>query len=252
MAAAPKQRASRRLAGAPNSTRTRRRARASLDTFKVDELLMVSSHLRAKDMARLEAVCKALGGKAHRLDPSVEDGLSTVMELAAKRSVEATDASVSFRPNEGESWKRLLSKIEKFEADRYVDRPRHGRGAVVPQYGRFSKSFVREFAEADCTPINYYESNQHPDDAAGLEAHQRQLQETIHKLQAGNEPTKAPTPELMEYLERAVTAGSAAAQYALACHCEIGAGVPQDRARARDLYQASADQGCSLAAQALS
>ena len=245
MAAPLKRRASRRLAGAPYSTITRCCARVSLDTLQVDELMMVSLHLAGKDMARLEVVCKALGRKAHQLNPSVslaEDGLSTVMELTAKRLVEATDTSVRFRPNKGESWKRLLSRIEKFQADRYVDRPLYGR-PCVPQYRRFSKSFVKNFIHTSCQPEPYAWINT-GESAAECFRH-------LHQINAGNEPTKAPKPELMEYLERAVAAGSAAAQYALACHCEIGAGVPQDRARARELYQASADQGCTLATQAL-
>ena len=252
MAAPLKRRASRRLAGAPYSTITRCRTRVSLDTLQVDELMMVLSHLAGKDMARLEVVCKALGRKAHQLNPTVslaEDGLSTVMELAAKRLVEATDTSVRFRPNKRESWKRLPCRIEKFQADRYVDRPfRYGRPRG-PQYGRFSKSFVNNFIghQFSCQPEQYSSMNT----GESATEYFRHVKRTMHQINAGNEPTKAPKPELMEYRERAVAAGSAAAQYALACHCEIGAGVPQDRARARELYQVSADQGCTLATQAL-
>ena len=46
-------------------------------------------------------------------------------------------------------------------------------------------------------------------------------------------PARAPLPEHMAHLQAAAINGSAAGQYALACHYEIGAGVPLDRARAR-------------------
>ena len=42
----------------------------------------------------------------------------------------------------------------------------------------------------------------------------------------------------MAYLHGAAANGSAASQYALACHYEIGTGVPLDRPRARVLHWA--------------
>ena len=42
-------------------------------------------------------------------------------------------------------------------------------------------------------------------------------------------------PGMMAYMHEAAANGSAASQYAMACHYEIGAGVPLDRARARAL-----------------
>ena len=65
------------------------------------------------------------------------------------------------------------------------------------------------------------------------------------KRERGANLRGGPLPELMTYLRGAAANGSPAGQYALACHYEIGAGVPRDRARARVFSWADNNATCS-------
>eukprot|EP01051_Picozoa_sp_SAG22_P028940 SAG22_NODE_10468_length_534_cov_0.634483_1_plen_124_part_10 len=109
-----RRRASSRLVGHPNSTCGRRLASLTLDSLPPDALLHILRQLDGKALGRLEMVCTRFAAPDHGSEPS----LTTLMEVAAKELVQASDRAVSFQPQAGESWKHLLSLIDAFRASR--------------------------------------------------------------------------------------------------------------------------------------
>lgn len=224
------------MPGAPGAYRSEELARMTLDALPVDALLHLCSHLGGNDLAQLEMACKKFAAnKPTDQEEAVVDGSVSLMELAAKGSVEATDRTVSFKPKSSESWKRLLSRIDTFKASTPAT-------DLYTGHHHFSKAFL-DFCGGsfNCPqPTDFYLRSD-PVDLASVSSQLRKRQV----------PTAVPDSDLMEHLERTSALGCAPAQYALACHYELGAGVPKDRTRARSLYQSSAQLGCTMAQEAL-
>jgi hypothetical protein len=284
------ERASRRLVGRQGSTWSRVFQKTSLEKLGRDELLHVFSFLNATELVRLELVCKILGEKEHSDGDESEDcagrpPLVSITELAAKQIVERTDRAVSFQPNDEESWKHLLHLINSFHANRcdetnktirYMKLVCRNSGEESRPQGHcnFTKQFITHCVGQSLfssSPIDYYDGNssllpynsaEYRQEAsakstavlAAIRAQMVALQAQIgnpNLVPKAKATTYRPERDLMDYLQQAASNGSAMAQYALACHFEIGSGVPLDRARAHALYESSANGGCELARGAL-
>ena len=213
--------------GAPSLT--------TLVTVHTDAFSHLARHLDAKSLVRLEMVCSAFASKIY-VPPGAAPGTppASCMDVAAHAAIQSTDRTVSFLPRTGESWKRLLWRIEVFLADRYPPGT-HGppqlftdtRWSFRPQL--FSKTFLEMYEQG--TEGGNYAGSRPRDDCS-------QIASTM-------------LPRLVQWLEHATASGSATAAYALGCHYEVGAGVKLDVGRARALYQRAADKHSRPAKQAL-
>lgn len=230
-----RRRASSRLVGHPNSTWGRRLASLTLDSLPPDALLRILRQLDGKALGRLEMVCTRLAAPDHgSSEPSLK---TTLMEVAAKELVQASDRAVSFQPQAGESWKHLLSLIDAFRASRGRSNSHNTCNHL------FSKKFISFWQGYPGCP--------QPIDYAFASVDGEKLKRLNMQLMQGLYPTADPDADLVAHLQKAAANGCAPAQYALGCHHEIGAGVPKDPARARDLYRSSAELGCTFGQEAL-